>query len=307
MHAIELEHLRKLYGERTGIEDVTFAVPEGAIFGFIGPNGAGKTTTIRILLGLIAPTSGRAQIFGVDAVADGPRARAGVGYVAGETHLYPAMRAGELLAYFGRFHPGDHAGRRRRLAERFELDLGARTADLSLGNRRKVSIVAALQHAPRLAILDEPTSGLDPVIRARLFDQLRDDVAGGATVVFSSHALAEIEAVCDRVAIVNAGRVVAVDEVGALRRRAMRRVHATFDTAESGDALSGLARTLAGVSSFERHGAAIAFLYRGPVPPLLDALAASSPVDVRIEEASLEDVFLADFAPAAAKETFHAA
>jgi ABC-2 type transport system ATP-binding protein len=292
MDAIAIEHLTKRYGERRGIEDVTFSVPRGSLFGFIGPNGAGKTTTIRILLGLIAPTSGTARLFGVDACGDGARARAQVGYVAGEINLYPELRVDELLGFLGRFHPGDHAGRRAELVRVLDLDLGAPAADLSLGNKKKVAIVAALQHAPRVVVLDEPTSGLDPVIKARLFDVLRDAVAGGATVFFSSHALGEVEAVCRRVAIVNAGRLVAVDDIAAIRRRAMRRVFGG-----DGNALAGLARMLPGVDDFERHGDAIAFLYRGEVPPLLDALAAAAPSDVRIEEASLEDIFLHDFAP----------
>ena len=298
MEAIAIEHLTKRYGERRGIEDVTLAVDTGSLFGFIGPNGAGKTTTIRILLGLIAPTSGTARLFGIDAVGDGARARAEVGYVAGEISLYPDLRVDALLAFVGGFHDGDHGGRRAELARVLDLDLGAPAADLSLGNKKKVAIVAALQHAPKLVVLDEPTSGLDPVIKARLFDVLRDAVAGGATVFFSSHALAEVEAVCRRVAIVNAGRLVAVDDIAAIRRRAMRRVFATFGEGGDGNALAGLARTLPGVHDFERHGDAIAFLYRGAVPPLLDALAAAAPSDVRIEEASLEDIFLHDFASA---------
>ncbi len=300
MNAIEIQSLHKDYGHgRIGIEDITLAVPTGAIVGFIGPNGAGKTTTIRILLGLIAPTSGTARLFGHDVHRDGARARAGIGYVPGDTNLYPAMKVSDLLAYVARFHAGDHRARRRELAELFDLELDATTTDLSLGTKKKVAIVAALEPAPRLVILDEPTSGLDPIMRARLFDRLRDEAAAGTTVFFSSHALAEVEATCERVAIVNRGRVVAYDDVAALRRRAMRRVHATFDGAGTGgDALTGLAaRQLDGVEAFERHGHSITFLYRGPVPPLLDALAAASPTDVRIEEASLEDVFLADFAP----------
>lgn len=300
MNAIEIQSLRKDYGHgHIGIEDITLDVPSGTIVGFIGPNGAGKTTTMRILLGLLAPTSGSARLFGHDVHTDGPRARAGIGYVPGETNLYPAMKVGDLLAYLARFHPGDHRKRRRELVELFDLDLDAPTTDLSVGNKKKVAIVAALEPAPRLVILDEPTSGLDPIVRARLFDRLRDEVAGGTTVFFSSHALGEVEATCERVAIVNRGRVVAYDDVAALRRRAMRRVHATFaEGGTGGDALTGLAsRRLDGVESLERHGTSITFLYRGPIPPLLDALAAASPTDVRIEEASLEDVFLADFAP----------
>ncbi|HTJ47775.1 MAG TPA: ABC transporter ATP-binding protein [Kofleriaceae bacterium] len=283
--AISLAGLTKRYGEARGIDDVSFDVPEATIFGFIGPNGAGKTTTIRILLGLIAPTSGTARIFDRD-VTLGPAARASTGYVPGETDLYPRMRARELLAYLGSFHPGDHAARRHELAARFDLDLDRRTDDLSLGNRKKVAIVAALQHAPRLIVLDEPSNGLDPVIRARLHETLRDEAARGATIFFSSHELAEVQAVCRAVAVLREGRVVACGDVAALRGREVRRVRAIgIDPIE-----------LAGVTGLERDGDAITFLYDGPMPALLSALAAAAPRDVRIDEPTLEEVFLRYYA-----------
>jgi ABC-2 type transport system ATP-binding protein len=297
--AIELDHVHKRYGDRRGIEDVSFDVESGELFGFIGPNGAGKTTTIRILLGLIAATRGEARIFGLSTLD--ARARLSVGYVAGETHLVPDMRVGALLAFLGDFHADTREqrtaqrARRTDLARRFDLDLEAPTDDLSVGTKKKVAIIAALQHAPRLLVLDEPTSGLDPVIRARLFDELRDVVAQGTTVLLSSHVLSEVEASCRRVAILAEGKLVALDDIDALRARATRRVVARFAPGGNGDALANLARRLPGVTQFERHGDAIDFAYRGDMPPLLDALAASSPLDVQIEPPSLSDVFLADF------------
>jgi ABC-2 type transport system ATP-binding protein len=292
-HAIELSHVDKSYGPRRGIEDVSLDVPIGTLFGFIGPNGAGKTTTIRILLGLLAPTRGVARLFGVScATAD---ARESVGYVAGETHLVPGMRVSRLLAYLGSFHAGDHRARRAELVARFDLDPDAPTDDLSLGTKRKVALVAALQHAPRLLVLDEPTSGLDPIIRARLCDTLRDEVGRGTTVFLSSHVLSEVEALCSRVAVIANGRLVTVDDVTALRARKVRRVSATFAGGGDGTALQRLATLMAGVSGLERHGTSITFSYRGPMPPLLDALAASSPTDVQIDTPSLEDVFLDGF------------
>jgi ABC-2 type transport system ATP-binding protein len=294
MNAIELEGLSKSYGGRRGIAEVTLAVPAASLFGFIGPNGAGKTTTIRILLGLLAPTAGSARLFGRD--CRDARAREGVGYVPGETHLMPGMRVGALLAYLGAFHPGDHTRRRDELARTLDLDLAAPTDDLSLGNKKKVAIVAALQFAPRLVVLDEPTSGLDPVVRARLFDVLRDAVAGGATVFLSSHVLAEIEALCRRVAIVADGRVVSVGDVVDLRRRAMRHVSASFDGGGDSGVLINLLRRLDGVSELAHHGTEVRFAYRGAMPPLLDALAAAAPADVRVDAATLEDIFLDDFA-----------
>jgi ABC-2 type transport system ATP-binding protein len=288
--AIAVTGLTKRYGARRGIDGVTFEVPASTLFGFIGPNGAGKTTTIRILLGLLRPLSGSARLFGVDAVADGPAARAGIGYVPSETNLYPRMRVRELLAYFGSFHAGDHAPRRRELVELLEVDVGARASELSLGNRKKVAIVAALQHRPRLAILDEPSTGLDPVMQARLHELLRGEVARGATVFFSSHALAEVQSVCKTVAVVREGKLLAVEDVASLRARAVRRVRASFAGAppELG--------ALPGVAQVERGDHALAFVYAGEPAPLLEALARARPKDVTIEEPSLDDIFLRFYA-----------
>jgi len=295
MDAIATESLVKRYGDRRGIDGVSLRVPAGSLFGFIGPNGAGKTTTIRILLGLLFPTAGHARLFGRDVVADGPAARAGVGYVPGESHVYPDLRVGELLAFLGRFHAGDPRRRRAELAEALDLDLGARAIDLSLGNRKKVAITAALQHRPRLVVLDEPTNGLDPVVRAGLFDLLRAEAAAGTTVFFSSHALAEVQAVCQQVAVLREGRLVAVDDVEALRGRETRRVSASFERGGSAEVLAGLP----GIDRLSRDGTAVTFLYDGAMPALLRALAAAAPSDVRIEEPSLEEIFLRHYAPRA--------
>ena len=264
--AIDVERLTKTYNGRRGIVDVSFTVGEGVLFGFIGPNGAGKTTTIRILLGLLRPSSGRARLFGIDVASEGPRARVGVGYVPSETNLYPRMRVSELLAYHGRFHVGEHTARRRELVERLELDTTVIASELSLGNRKKVAIVAALQHGPRLAILDEPSTGLDPVMQARLHHLLRDEVARGATVFFSSHALAEVQSVCKQVAIVRDGRILAVEDIAALRARAVRRVRARF----AGDAPS---LELDGMAGVVRDARTLTFMYAGNASRLLEALA----------------------------------
>jgi ABC-2 type transport system ATP-binding protein len=284
--AIAVEGLTKRYGARRGIEDVTFEVPEGSLFGFIGPNGAGKTTTIRILLGLLRPLAGSARLFGSDAVAHGPAARAGIGYVPSETNLYPRMRVRDLLAYLGSFHPGAHDARRRELVDVLEVDMAARAHELSLGNRKKVAIVAALQHRPRLAILDEPSTGLDPVMQTRLHDVWRGEVARGATLFFSSHVLAEVQAVCKTVAVVREGRLLAVEDVASLRERALRRVRAAF--ASEPPELAALA----GVQRVARGDRSLEFLYAGAPAPLLEALARARPTSVTIEEPSLDDIFL---------------
>jgi ABC-2 type transport system ATP-binding protein len=295
--AIEFDRLTKRYGAARGIDEVSFRVPARTIFGFIGPNGAGKTTTIRILLGLIAPSAGAARVFGRDVATAGATARASIGYVPGESHFYPRQSAGALLAYLGRFHPGDHAARRRELAALLELELGRRTEDLSLGNRKKVGVIAALQHRPRLIVLDEPSNGLDPVIRARLHELLRDEVARGATIFLSSHELAEVQAVCRGVAVLREGRVIAVGDVETLRGREVRQVRAAFARPEAADPAAAELERLAGVAELARDGAVVRFLYDGPTPALLAALAAAAPVDVRIDEPSLEEIFLRYYAP----------
>jgi ABC-2 type transport system ATP-binding protein len=282
VNAIELTGLTKRYGDRRGIDDVTLAVAAGSIVGFIGPNGAGKSTTIRTLLGLLRPDSGQATLFGVDAIARGPEARAAVGYVPGESHFYDDLRVADLLAYLGGFHAGDHARRRAELIERFAIEPDARATDLSLGNRRKVAIAAALQHRPRLVVLDEPTNGLDPLMQARLFELLAEEARAGTTVFFSSHVLSEVQAVCERVAVIRDGRIVVVDDVAALRARQLRRV----------TVIGGGAIEVAGISQREADGDETRFLFGGDVPALLAALAAAAPRDVRIEEPSLEEIFL---------------
>jgi ABC-2 type transport system ATP-binding protein len=287
MNAIELERVSKRYGSRRGIDDVTLEVPAGTVFGFIGPNGSGKSTTIRVLLGLLRADAGKARILGRDAFADGPAARLAIGYVPGESHFYDDIRVGELLHYLGKFHPGDHGKRRAELIDAFAIEPGARATELSMGNRRKVAIAAALQHRPQLAILDEPTNGLDPVMQARLFEILADAARGGTTVFFSSHILSEVQEVCERVAVMREGRLVAVDDVAALRARQLRRVTVTGAT--------GGATELPGVSQIERDGESVRFLYGGSMPDLLRALAAAAPSDVRIEEPSLEEIFLAHY------------
>jgi ABC-2 type transport system ATP-binding protein len=294
--AIELEHLTKRYGSRRGIDDVTLTVPAGTIFGFVGPNGAGKSTTIRTLLGLMRPTSGRARLLGRDPHQDGAAARLGVGYVPGEVALYDDLAVGDLLAYLGRFHPGDHRARRADLIARLEVDVRARAPQLSLGNRKKVAIVAALQHRPRLVILDEPTSGLDPLVQRTLFELLGEEAARGATVFFSSHVLTEVQRTCRTVAVIAEGRLVAVEDVAELRRRQLRRVRATF----AGEPPAAPLAALAGVGELVRDGDSLGFLYGGDTPALLRALADAQPIDARIEEPTLEEIVLQHYLRGAA-------
>lgn len=305
MHAepvIAFERLTKLYPGGRGVRDLELQIERGEMFGFIGPNGAGKSTAIRTLLGLLFPTAGQVRLLGRDATREGPQLRARVGYLPSEPRLYDGMTVGEILAHTGRFFAGDTWARRRELAAAIDLDLSRRADDLSLGNKKKVALVAALQHAPEVLVLDEPTSGLDPLVQARLFELLRAERGRGATVFFSSHVLSEVERECERVAIIREGRIVEVARVEALRARQVKRVRARV----KGEAtrLAGLA----GVRELQREGADhgsedrgvnLRFVFAGAVPELLAALAAEQVEDVTIEEPSLEEVVLSRYGPEA--------
>ncbi|MCP3902136.1 MAG: ABC transporter ATP-binding protein [Planctomycetes bacterium] len=230
---ITAQHLSHSYGRRMAIEAVTFRVEPGTIYGFLGPNGAGKTTTIRILLGFLRPRAGSARVLGLDCWREGPRIKRDVGYLPGDLRLYPWMNGRSALAIVGRVRGHDLRPTGLALAERFRLDMNVRVRKMSRGMRQKLGLILVLAHEPRLLILDEPTSGLDPIMRETLGDYLRERAAAGTTVFFSSHTLSEVERLCDHVAIVRAGRLVADESLDALRVRAGREVTIDFDDAEA--------------------------------------------------------------------------
>lgn len=216
---IETKKLTKYYGSAPGILDVDLSVKEGEIFGFIGPNGSGKSTTIRTLLGLIHPTGGSATIFGKDITKYGPEIKEEVGYLPSEVFYYDGMKAIDLLQYSGSFYKKDPKVIKKRindLAGLLDLDLTKRIDDLSYGNRKKVGIIQGLLHEPKLIILDEPTGGVDPLIQQKFFDLLREENKKGATILFSSHNLGEVQRLCDRVAIIKEGKLIAVETISSL-------------------------------------------------------------------------------------------
>jgi ABC-2 type transport system ATP-binding protein len=287
MTALKIRQLTKYYGRHRGIVDLDLEVGEGEVFGFIGPNGAGKTTTIRTLLGLIHPTSGGAEIFGIDAIREGPRARAAVGYVPAEVRYYPGMTVREVFRYAAALHGVRDAGRASALAERLDLDTARKVEDLSTGNAKKVAIVQALIHSPRLVVLDEPTSGLDPLVQQHFAGILADEAARGATIFLSSHVLSEVQRLCRRVAIVKEGRLVACEDIATLRQRHLRKVAVTAPRALGpGDFPSGAA------SGFSREVDTSRFLYAGDGTTLVRELARLDLQDLLVEEPSLEEIFL---------------
>jgi ABC-2 type transport system ATP-binding protein len=218
------ESLTRRYGRRMGIEELSLSVPEGSLFGFLGPNGAGKTTTIRVLLGFLRPTSGRASVFGMDCWRGSSRVKAEVGYLPGDLRLHTWMNGLQALRLFGSIRNRDLVPEGRELAERFDLDLGVRVRSLSRGMRQKLGLILAMAHCPRLLVLDEPTTSLDPLMQEVLRRHLRSLASAGHTIFFSSHTLSEVEQLCDRVAILREGRVVADATLEELRGRSRREV-----------------------------------------------------------------------------------
>ena len=213
---IQIHHLTKSYGRARGVTDLTLHVPEGCCFGFIGPNGAGKSTTIRTLLGLLRPTAGSAQVLGLDCARERENILAQVGYMPSEATFYPEMRVGEVIRLSAQLRGRDCQAQAGALCDALELDTKKRVRELSLGNRKKVSIVCAMQHRPRLYILDEPTSGLDPLVQRAFWSELEARRREGATVFLSSHVLYEVQRYCGRAAILREGRLVVEGTTQAL-------------------------------------------------------------------------------------------
>jgi ABC-2 type transport system ATP-binding protein len=222
--AIEVRELAKYYGNQCGIENVSFTIEKGEIYGFIGPNGAGKTTTIRTLLALIHPTSGSASIFGKDCIREAETIAGSVGYLPTEIYYYENMTAIELLQYTAALYQVKAADRITELAGKLNLDLKRKISSLSYGNKKKVGIIASLLHQPKLLILDEPTSGLDPLVQQTFIDILKEENKKGMTVLFSSHVLSDVQKVCNRVAILKEGRVIDVQNISELREKGFKKV-----------------------------------------------------------------------------------
>ena len=284
-YAIETKKLTKYYGKARGIVDVDLAVEEGEIFGFIGPNGAGKSTTIRTLLGLIKKSGGFATIFGMDCEKDKVKILSEVGYLPGEVFYYDNMRAIDLLRYSASFYKKDCNQRIAELADALSLDLNKKIEDMSLGNKKKVGIVQGLLHAPRLIILDEPTSGLDPLMQRTFFDLIQRENARGATVLFSSHILGEVQRICDRVAIIKEGRIVDLQSIDSLRKNAYKKVSFTMEQPVPGFSLAGAAQ-------IAQDGSTTSFLYSGEINALIQALSSLPLTNADITEPELEEIFL---------------
>ncbi|HXM55104.1 MAG TPA: ABC transporter ATP-binding protein [Candidatus Dormibacteraeota bacterium] len=286
--AIHTEALTKDYGAGHGLFDLGLDVAEGEVFGYLGPNGAGKTTTIRLLMGLARPTRGAATIFGLDCQAQAVEVKRHVGYVPGEMPQFGSLRGRDIVAYLGSMGGGVDRAYVKQLSERLELDLGRRFREYSSGNKKKLALVIAFMHRPRLLILDEPTSGLDPLNQQTFYALVREAKAGGATVFLSSHVLSEVQHVCDRVGIIRAGRLVRVASLEDLHEIRMHRVEIEF----AGDAPLDAIRAARGVADVVAEDHRVRCVVQGSFEPLLAALAPAHVVNLSSHEPSLEEVFL---------------
>jgi ABC-2 type transport system ATP-binding protein len=286
---IDISDLSKFYGKARGIEDINLEINEGEIFGFIGPNGAGKSTTIRILMNMIFPTSGSARIMGMDVIRETKNIKSQVGYIPSDANAYSSMNVHEFLTYCAGFYQLRNGNMRiSELSEMFELDLTRKIADLSLGNRKKVSIVQSMLHTPRLLILDEPTTGLDPLMQSVFFELLRSENKKGMTIFFSSHILSEVQMLCKRVAIIKEGRIIQLEDIDNLRKKQLKKV--TIEFMDHAD--KEVFRIPGGESIFDGLNNTIYFMYSGDVNELTGLLAQKKILNLMIEEPSLDEIFL---------------
>lgn len=287
MDAIRTNSLTKYYGRARGITDMNLTVEQGDFFGFIGPNGAGKSTTIRILLGLIAPSSGSAQVLGMDISRQKETILSHVGYMPSEASFYRNMRVRDVIKFSADLRRKDCRAEAQTLCERLELDVNRKIHELSLGNRKKVSIVCALQHMPRLCILDEPTSGLDPLMQREFYAILEERSKNGATIFVSSHILSEVQRYCRHAAIIREGRLLALDSTKKLGHTDTKRVRLR-GTGRISDRLSSLLN----LKDLQIDGDSVSFLYSGSLKELLNTLAALPLSDASITEPDLEEIFM---------------
>jgi len=286
--AISTEDLTKFYGTHRGIEALTLDVRAGEVMGFLGPNGAGKTTTIRLLLDFLRPTRGHAAILGLHPRSDKAAVHRQIGYLPGELVLPGREKAADLLRFFGNARGGVPWSQVTDLAERLELDLSRPVRTMSKGNKQKVGLVQAFMHEPALLVLDEPTSGLDPLMQQEFLALVRDARTAGQTVFMSSHVLAEVQEVADRVAIVRDGRLVAVEKVESVGRRAVRSVEIHFDDLVDPAEFRGLP----GVTGVVVAGPVLKCTIDGRLDPLIKAAARHEVVDLLSAEPGLEETFL---------------
>jgi ABC-2 type transport system ATP-binding protein len=284
---VRTEHLTKRYGAVVALDDLNLEMCAGEVLGYLGPNGAGKTTTIRLLLGLIRPSAGRAEIFGMDVQTEKVAVHARVAYVPGEATLWPSLTGAETLHLLARMHGQTDVPYRDLLIRRFDFDPSRKVRAYSKGNRQKINLIAALASRADLLILDEPTAGLDPLMEQAFRESVLEAKSNGQAVFLSSHVLSEAEALCDRIAILRAGRLAEIGTLAQMRHLSAVTVEASFPGAPP-----AAVDKVAGVSAVQIAGHHLTCQVRGPIDDLLTVLAAGHPDTLLSREPSLEELFL---------------
>jgi ABC-2 type transport system ATP-binding protein len=288
--AIQTSKLSKDYGLGHGLFDLDLTVTPQEVFGFLGPNGAGKSTTIRCLMGMIRPTNGSAHIFGLDCLRDSVEVKRKVGYMPGDMPQFGSLRGREVVAYLGGLRGNIDTALIRKIAERFDLDLGRRFREYSSGNKKKLGILLAFMHKPDLLILDEPTGGLDPLNQQEFYRLVNETRDAGATIFLSSHILSEVEHVCDRVGIVRSGRLVKVADLDEIHSIRVHRLEIEF--APGTEVPQEAIRSVAGVEDLVVEDNKVTCAVKGTFDPLLKALSGTTVINLVSHEPSLEEVFL---------------
>ncbi|MFC1960622.1 ATP-binding cassette domain-containing protein [Chloroflexota bacterium] len=285
---IHMEGLTKHYGSVAALTALDLDVYQGEIFGYLGPNGAGKTTTIRMLLDLIRPTAGRASILGLDVQADSVKLHESIGNLPGELALYDQMTGWELVRYLGDLRGGVDKTYVEELADRLDMDMSRKAKECSSGMKRKLGLIQAMMHKPKVLILDEPTNGLDPLVQQTFHELMREVSAEGRTVFLSSHNLPEVEAICDRVGILRGGRLQAVERIAELKEVRFRWMTITLANGADPAAFEALA----GVSDVTAEDGTVRFRVTGELDPVIKLAAQYHVIDLHYEEPSLDEIFL---------------
>lgn len=282
---LHIENLKKYYGKTKGIEDFSLELEEGEIFGLIGPNGAGKSTTIRSVMDLINRTNGKVYFDGQELTRNNVNAKRQIGYLPGEVFLYEGMTVSQIFDYHQSFYKQDLRERREYLSSRLHIDETKKVEDLSLGNRKKVGIVLAFMHNPKLVILDEPTSGLDPIMQKEFYELLKEEKKRGTAMIYSTHILSEVSQICDRVGIVKDGNLIRCDSVEALAANTLQYVTVTSERVRQ------IVESL-NVEVMNMDDSTVCFKYDRDINALIRVLS-EYPLDrVNIEEPSIEDIFM---------------
>ncbi len=287
--AIHTEGLSKRFGKVEALADLSIDIGPGEVFGFLGPNGAGKTTMIRTILDEIRPTAGRAEILGMDTHTESVPIRRLIGYLPGDLQMYPNLTGRDLITYFGNLRGGVDESEVQTIAERLGAELDRKIGDLSSGNRQKIGIIQAFMSSPDLLILDEPSTGLDPLVQREFQSMMREVAEQGRTVFLSSHTLSEVQRVADRVGIIRHGRLIALESVSDLRRKAIRRIELDFGSQPPVAQLGAVP----GVRDVDVEGHRVTLSFEGEMSDLLAVADGHDLRDVSTQDADLEEIFLA--------------